>query len=153
MATQLLFSDFVVDKLGNGNIDFATAAFKSALYTNASNISTSVELQSSLTGEVAAGNGYVAGGVALANVQWVPDGGPNGQRKWTHDPAVFAATTGSIDDIRYAAVYLVASSIIIGYADLKPDFATEGPISIPAGKDLQLTAPVTGVLRGKTNNP
>lgn len=87
--------------------------FKLAFFGSASNLKTSASalargIYNSLTGEVAAGNGYVAGGYALAGENWTQVCAS--KYKFIIDNLIATASGGTIPNIKFAAIYASAAS-------------------------------------------
>jgi hypothetical protein len=88
--------------LGDGTIDLDSHEFKVALFTSASNANTlSLEQFSELTNEIAAVNGYTAGGQVLTNVTW---NRVSGTVFFDFDDPVWTADSGPLT-ARFAVVY------------------------------------------------
>ncbi len=87
--------------LGQGLIDFSADSFKLALFLSTSNCEdlTNDEF-ADLTNEVATGNGYTAGGVALTSVTWTE---LSGVLTFDFADPAFVASGGSIT-ARFAVV-------------------------------------------------
>jgi hypothetical protein len=104
-AGVFVFPDLAkLNFLSATNLLGANAAnFKLSLHTSAwtPNNSTN-ELKANVTNEIAAGNGYVTGGVALTGVTLSQTAGVS---KFTSSPAVFTASGGSIPAWRRGVVY------------------------------------------------
>lgn len=98
MAAYNKFNQFTSD-LCNGVHNFGTASFK-VLLTNTAPVATN-QIKGDIT-EIAAGNGYTAGGASCT----VAVSTASGTAKVTvsNDP-VFTASGGSIGPFRYAVVY------------------------------------------------
>jgi hypothetical protein len=104
------FAELVAD----GTQDLDTHAFKLALFTSAHTPSTADTTFSALTNQVAAGNGYTAGGETLATVTWAQT---SGVAKFDAADVVWTATGGSIT-ARYAVLYnstVAAAGDLVGY--------------------------------------
>ena len=104
--------------IGNGTITLGAGVFKMALAKAASNASTFTLIAfGSLTSEVAAAGGYVAGGRNLvpATGQWV-QGASAKQQKFTMSAIglAFTASGASIVDIKYAVIRNSVSSAASG---------------------------------------
>jgi hypothetical protein len=70
-ATAWTLYDKAKKKIGNGTIKLGVDTFKVQLHQSTSNASTStLSLATSVTNEVANGNGYTTGGKTLASVTW-----------------------------------------------------------------------------------
>lgn len=112
-ASAVIIHDDFKLRRGQKLIDLSVDAFKLSLHGSASNAAdTTVGNFASLTDEVV-GNGYPAGGVALANVTWTPAGAII---TFDSDDAQFLASGGSIVS-RYAAIYdnTDASKTVLGH--------------------------------------
>lgn len=99
MASWSKFQD-MRERLGKAEIDFNSDAFKVALSNTAPNLATQ-SLLADIT-EITAGNGYVAGGVTLANKSWVETGGIG---VLDADDVVIVASGGAIAPFRYVNLY------------------------------------------------
>ncbi len=109
------YNEFTLD-LGSGIHDFTTHTLKIAL-TNTLPVATHTTL--SQVGEIAAGNGYTAGGNTLSTVTFTQTGGVA-----TLDAAnsTFTASGGSIGPFRYVVLYndtptTPKADPVIGYYD------------------------------------
>ena len=98
MAAFNKFRPFV-ENLGRGVIDLDNDTLKVFL-TNSAPVNTN-GVKADLT-EIAAGNGYTAGGNVVANNAYSQTAGVG---KLTGDDVVFTAAGGSIGPFRYAALY------------------------------------------------
>lgn len=94
-------------------VNLATATIKCALFTDSATIGASSTLYSSLTNEVASGNGYTTGGNAVSSLAWTG----TTSKKIT---GTIANWTSSTFIFRYAVIYDTATSKII----TTYDFAT-----------------------------
>lgn len=98
MATYVKFQDFS-EQLTKGVIDFGTDTFKVALTNTAPNAATNTVF-ADIT-EIAAGNGYTAGGTATT----VAVSETGGTTTVTGTQVVFTASGGSIATFRYVVFY------------------------------------------------
>ena len=91
--------------LGKGALNFSTGNYYLGLFTNAAStgLAGNLSTYASLTGEVSATGGYTAGGKALAGLTWVTAGSA-GQWMLDFTDLVVTATTGAINNIRYAVI-------------------------------------------------
>ena len=117
-ATAWQLYNSAKQNIGNGTITLGAGVFKMALFTSASNASTFTLIAfGSLTNEVAAAGGYVAGGRNLvpATGQWV-QGASAKQQKFTMSAIglAFTASGASIVDIKYAVIRNSVSSAASG---------------------------------------
>jgi hypothetical protein len=91
--------------LADGGFDLDSDSFKMSLYRAASNAAdvrhTAIE---ELTGEVASGAGYVAGGQALTGVSWALTPNPSKVR-FSANAASWSASGGTIIGVRYAVIW------------------------------------------------
>lgn len=93
-------------KIGNGTIQLGVNTLKMQLHTSAAvgfTTNSAISTAASVTGEVAAGNGYATGGATLASVTW-STGASAGQYKLAAANPVWTATGGSIANIKYALI-------------------------------------------------
>ena len=104
--------------IGNGTIQLGVNNFRMALFTSASNTSTfTLSTYGSLTSEISATGGYVAGGKALvpATGQWTT-GASAKQMKFTYSTIglTFTASGASLTNIKYAVIYQSAATLANG---------------------------------------
>lgn len=90
----------------NGSFDWDTTSFKVALFTSASNLTSSSTSYAAVTSEVANANGYTTGGVP---VTFVISGTTTVSVAFNQNPA-WAASGGSLV-ARFAAIYAVGGNI------------------------------------------
>lgn len=113
MAVYNKFNQFVKN-LADGVHQFSTHTFK-VMLTNVAPVSTN-QVKADLT-EIAAGNGYTAGGATVTMSVTVS----GGVAKITGANAVFTASGGSIGPFRYAVLYndtpTSPADPLIGYWD------------------------------------
>ena len=113
-ASKLYLYDSFSEHLSSGVINLLTDTIKVALFASTSNCTTlTLDQFSELTNEIAAANGYPAGGVTLAN-QTVTE--TAGTTTFDGDDFDITATGGSIA-ARYAVLYsdTAAGDELIGY--------------------------------------
>ena len=130
------FAELVAD----GTLDLDTDGFKLALFTSSHTPATSDTTFSSLTSQVT-GNGYTAGGTALASITWAQTAGVA-----TFDAAdvVYTADSGSIV-ARYAVLYdttLAGAGDLIGYFLLD---ATPADVTATDGNTLTVQWHANGI--------
>lgn len=115
MATFTFFDEFAENMSGSINLNSDT--FKLALTNTAPTADTDDEL-GDIT-QISAGNGYSAGGTALANVTWAETGAGTGIWKFSSDDVTFTASGGDIATHRYAVLYSDTSTNdkLVGYVD------------------------------------
>src|SRR5215204_5089419 len=103
-------------KLMDGTIDIDGATFKLALYKSAANLSANLTLSTlgSLANQVAAANGYAAGGKSCSTPSWtILSAGAPGTWKFTWGSAViFSASGGNITSVAYGVIYAGATDIM-----------------------------------------
>jgi hypothetical protein len=122
-------------RLGLGEFVFSTHTIGCALYTSTLIPDTGVqEVLADLAGEVAAVNGYTAGGVALSTVTWAEDGTSAVELNAAN--TVFTASGGSMV-CRYAVLYNATPTAkpLVGYVLLD---TTPADITITSGNSLIL---------------
>lgn len=112
MATLVIFESFAL-ALGTGLHNLATDTFKVALTNTAPTAATDDQF-ADIT-EIAAGNGYTAGGTDIQN-GYTQTGGVG---TMTAVDVVFTASGGSIGPFRYAVIYndTAAGKELLGYYD------------------------------------
>lgn len=116
MATFTFFHEFK-KYLGDGTIDLDTHTFKAVLTNTAPTAATDDQL-ADIT-QIANGNGYLTGGVALASVTWTETGAGLGVWRWNAADFTWTASGGSIGPFRYVIFYddTAAGDELVGYLD------------------------------------
>jgi hypothetical protein len=118
MATLTLFDEFM-RHLGEAKINLSTDAFR-AILTNVAPDKAANTIKTDIT-EIAAGNGYVATGVALAGVSWAETGAGTGIWRFTATDISWTAAGGSIATHRYLVIYddtpAAPLDPLVGYVD------------------------------------
>ena len=99
MATYNKFNKFVED-IGNGVYNNSSHVFK-VMLTNTAPVATN-SVKADLT-EIAAGNGYTAGGNTASVTSWSQTSGV--AKLILADPATWTASGGSIGPFRYVVLY------------------------------------------------
>lgn len=97
MASYQKFNQFM-DDLSRAKHDFSSATYK-VMLTNVAPVATN-QVKADIT-EIAAGNGYTAGGTATT----ITLSNSSGVEKITAQNVTFTASGGSIGPFRYAVVY------------------------------------------------
>jgi hypothetical protein len=97
MATYQKFNQFT-DDLARAKHDFSAHTYK-VMLTNVAPVATN-QVKADIT-EIAAGNGYTAGGTATV----ITLSNASGVEKVTAQNVIFTASGGSIGPFRYAVVY------------------------------------------------
>lgn len=108
----------------NGNAITLGTDTKVALFTSSYSPALTDTLYSSLSNEVANGNGYTTGGVALANPAF------SGTTTQVFDADDSTWTFTASKTARYAVLYGSASSKLIGYLDFGADQTSSGTFTI-----------------------
>jgi hypothetical protein len=91
--------------MADGTMDLDGDTFRMGLYTSASNAATAtISIRSSITNEVANGNGYVTGGKTLAGRTW-STGASASEMRFDATATIWSASGGNIANIRYAVIY------------------------------------------------
>ena len=120
----------------NGTFDLDTDSFKMALFLSTSNIGAASTTYAGLTGEVANGNGYTTGGIAITLTL-------SGTTTVTVDiqtDPVWTASGGSIT-ARYAVIYEVGGNVLC-YCLLD---STPADVTATDGNTLTVSANASGV--------
>jgi hypothetical protein len=103
--------------LGNGTIDLDSHAFKWALSNTAPVPATGTVLADIV--QLAAGNGYPAGGVTVPSVTWAETAANSGIWRFGAGDSVITAAGGSIGPFRYLVLYddTPAGDPLVGFLD------------------------------------
>ncbi len=103
-ATAWLLYNKAKLNIGNGTIVLGTTAIKMKLTTSASNASTfTLSTFASISNEISARGGYVAGGRALASQTWAV-GASAKQYRYGAADLVFTASGSSLINVKFAAL-------------------------------------------------
>lgn len=98
--------------IGNATINLSSAAFKMKLCTSASNASTfTLSTFASITGEISARGGYVAGGRALASLVWTVGASAKSYKLDAAD-LVFTASGSSLNNVKFAVIGVSAGKAL-----------------------------------------
>lgn len=116
-ASAWIFYTVAKKYLMTGTIQLDSHTFKLALYTSAAGTTatgniTSVSaftMRGSLTGEVPAGDGYVAGGKTLSATTWTIGESAN-EYRFDATAVIWTASGGIISNIRYGVIYKSGAS-------------------------------------------
>ena len=111
MSAFTKFANFGLN-LGRGKFNFSVDTLK-ALLSNVAPDAATAQQTADVT-EIAAGNGYTAGGAAVPNLGWSQAAGTS---TLVGDAIVFTASGGSLATFRYAILYDATSGYLIGYWD------------------------------------
>lgn len=91
--------------IADGTIDVNSDEWKLAFYQSTSNAATAtLSTRTSVTNEVANGNGYATGGKTLTGVVW-STGASAGQMRFKASALTWTATGGTIPNVKYAVLY------------------------------------------------
>ena len=142
MATWTKFHSYAA-RLAQGQLNLATDSIKLALSNSAPNVATGAVL-TDIT-QISAGNGYVAGGFALAGSAITDVSG-----LWTRDfsDLVVTASGGAIADFRYPILFddTIANDPLIAFSDLG------AVISLSDGESYRFEFNAAGVLTVNAQN-
>lgn len=116
MATLVLFDEFI-NNLITGVIDLDSDTFNAALTNTAPDAAADDEL-ADIT-QIAAGNGYSTGGVALTSVTVAESGAGTGIWIWSAADFSWTASGGSMAAFRYVVIFSDTSTNdkLVGYLD------------------------------------
>lgn len=112
MASFVKYFCFAKD-LAEKKHDFANDTFKAALTNRAPVVATDRLFADA--SEIAAGNGYTAGGNAAAVSSSSQAGGV--YKSVLSDPAIWTAAGGTIGPFRYVPLYNSTAGLLVGYWD------------------------------------
>jgi hypothetical protein len=130
--------------LGLGKIVLSGGVFHMTLHTSASNATTAtLSTYGSVTGQVAAGNGYLTSGQAFTHT-WT-SGASAAQWRFNFSPAlVWTGTGGTISNIKFAVIWTSGVSALakklICYSQL-----STAQFNLTINNTLTITAAATGV--------
>lgn len=121
MAVTFVFYDHFLEIIGDGTLDMDNDTFKLALLDNTHVFdATDTQFSNVSADEIAAGNGYTAGGNALTAVTWAQT---TGTVKFDANDVVFTASGGPLATSRFALLYddTTASDLLLGLVDMDGD--------------------------------
>lgn len=120
MAVTFTYYDHFLEVLGDGTLDMDDDTFKLALLDNTHVFDATDTVFSDVSGdEIAAGNGYTAGGETLTAVTYVQT---SGTVKFDANDVVFTASGGPIATSRFAVLYdTTATNALLGLIDMDAD--------------------------------
>lgn len=137
-VTFLTFNSFM-GHLGGARIDIDSDTFKAVL-TNVAPVQATDDELADIT-QIANGNGYTTGGVALTSVTWTEASAG----VWEFSSANFEweASAGSIGPFRYVPIYSDTSTgdLLVGYYDFG------SALTIPNGSFFRLEVGADGHVR------
>ena len=124
-------------KLINGTFDLDSDSYKVALFQSTSNIGVSSTTYAGLTNEVANGNGYTTGGIA---VTLTLSGTTSVKVTFQTNPVWTGAGSGF--SARYAVLYEVGGDVV-AYCLLD---ATPSDVAVAVGQTLTVAAHSSGIM-------
>lgn len=144
MSTFQVVDEFA-NFMGKKRDDLSADSFK-AMLTDVAPTKAGTQVKADIT-EIAAGNGYSAGGVALSGVTWTETGAGTGIWQFSCSTFSWTASGGSIAQFRYVAIYDDTSTNkdVVGFLDA----GTE--INITVGNSYTVTVGANGVFRETVN--
>lgn len=115
-VTFVTFHEFPFN-LGNGAVDLDSHAFKAVLSNTAPSVANDDELADIV--QIADGNGYTVGGLALTSVTFSEESAGTGRWIFTCADFQWNASGGSIGPFRYIVIYSDTSTgdKLVGYFD------------------------------------
>ena len=132
-ASAWEFYNSFKSKLGTGLVDLSGTgtSFQMALCGSTTNAAdATLSSYGSITGELAADNGYTVGGKAMV-VNWSVKT-TTSTFSWTFNTVAFtAAAASAMDNVKYAVIYTLTASILVCWSQL-----TTAALTVPAGKEL-----------------
>lgn len=138
MPATISFYDAFKEDLLNSNIDLDSDNIKCALLNNSATFTAADTVFTNVSGnEIAAGNGYVAGGQALANKVVNKS---TGTSKWDADDVTWTASGGSITAYKAVLYDVTVSNRLIAFIDLG------GVATANSGSPLSIQWNASGIL-------
>ena len=113
MATQWTKFNLFVDALCKAQINLSTATVK-VLLSNAAPPITAAKYSDIQAAELANGNGYTTGGIAVPGLAL---SNANGVETLADSQTVVTASTGNLGPFRYVTFYDSTSNVLIGFYD------------------------------------
>lgn len=127
------------ERMGDGGHDLDVDAFYVQLLLSTSNCLTlTLDTEAELTNELAAGDGYVAGGQALDNITWVEAAGTV---TFDCDPEVFTAAGGDWT-FRYQVVYNQTAGLLVAVTTIDN---TPADVTLTDGNTYTMTPHASGL--------
>ena len=132
--------------MADGTCDLDGDTFRMGLYTSASNAATaSLSVRTSVTNEVANGNGYATGGKTLAGRTW-STGASAGEMRFDGTATIWSASGGNIANIRYAVLYDETTGTSAGDRKLVAYSAlSTAQFTVTDGNTLTITPSANGI--------
>ena len=142
MAVAAFYNHFRRN-LGRGAINLSGGNFRMTLHTSASNAATAtLSTYGSVTGQVAAGNGYLTSGQALTKT-WT-SGASAGQWRSDYSPVQWVASGCAIPNVKYAVIWTSGASALakklVRYTQL-----STSQFNLAANSKLTLLPAATGI--------
>lgn len=142
MATFVVFDEFL-KYMGDGVINFSSHTFKAGL-TNTAPSKTNDTVWANIT-EIAAGNGYTAGGSSMTSVAYSETGAGTGIFRFNMADFSWTASGGSIGPLRYVVIYddtpTSPADPLVGYWDYGSN------ITITSGNTFTIDIQTNGVVQ------
>jgi hypothetical protein len=111
-ATAFTLYNLAKKHIGNGNLILSSAVLKMKLCTSASNASTfTLSTFASISNEISARGGYVAGGRALAGILWTVGASAKSYKLDATD-LVFTASGSSLINVKFAVIGVSAGKAL-----------------------------------------
>lgn len=132
--------------IGSADIDLNGATFHMSLFTSASNAATqdgTLTAIGSLSNEVAAANGYAAGGKTITGVTWTISSSASGKYRFNSSAVYWSANAGTIQNIKFAVIWAGASAAV-GKLLCKSTLSTS-QFTLASGSRLTITPSATGI--------
>lgn len=132
--------------IADGTMDVNTDEWKLGFYQSTSNAATAtLSTRASVTNEVASGNGYTTGGKTLTGVVW-STGASAGQMRFKASALTWAATGGTIPNVKYAVLYNNTTGASAGARKLAlVSTLSTGQFTVSQGNQLQIDLWTNGI--------
>lgn len=105
MAVTVNFYNSFVTNLGIKVFNMSTDTWKISLHNAYTFDATHTQFSNVSASQIAAGNGYTAGGNTLAGVSWAQNGTTPANTEWKADNPVWTAAGGSIAPLTDSIIY------------------------------------------------
>lgn len=138
-ASAFILYNRAIRKLGAGTISLP-GAVRIALFGTGDYATSATSLLTSISNEVASGNGYSSSGKALATEAWTAGATP-GQIKFDADDPIWTATGGAINSIKACVLFMSgATPHVLAWARL-----TSTEFNLASGNTLTLQFNSAGI--------